>query len=387
MGATADRPPLHPVRHPRDPCHGLRTGRARRAWATFVPRSLAHRTRPVTLLLAGPWPFPHQIPWRAWERAPGLAPQRGTLWQILLAAGRKVGLVGWPRYAQGTWTVATPLAADVAPFSTLDRDLRASLEPALRAQPELAEDARNSFALATALGATAARYAAAEPVDALAIDYTLASHLRPPWTAEDPGTQGEDVLHQAARLLDEQLRTLWMLEGEGTLVVVVSPYGLAPPSSWQRLAQLVGRPRRWRVSPTNSPDGFVLFSGPGVRPGRLRAARLADVTATVLYLLELPVARDMAGRVLLEAVSESRASEMPLRMIPSYPPLPAARSTRHHIEVNAAPRSEIDVATPARNASAFTRPRLQSPQAPRTCRSRPHRRSRPALCSSGALAP
>ena len=282
---------------------------------------------PVTLLLAGPWPFPHQIPWRAWERAPGPAPQRGTLWQILLAAGRKVGLVGWPRYAQGTWTVATPLAADVAPFSTLDGDLRASLEPALRAQPELAEDARNSFALATALGATAARYAAAEPVDALAIDYTLASHLRPPWTAEDPGSQGEDVLHQAARLLDEQLRTLWMLEGEGTLVVVVSPYGLAPPSSWQRLAQLVGRPRRWRVSPTNSPDGFVLFSGPGVRPGRLRAARLADVTATVLYLLELPVARDMAGRVLLEAVSESRASEIPLRMIPSYPPSPAARST------------------------------------------------------------
>jgi hypothetical protein len=282
---------------------------------------------PVTLLLAGPWPFPHQIPWRAWERAPGPAPQRGTLWQILLAAGRKVGLVGWPRYAQGTWTVATPLAADVAPFSTLDRDLRASLEPALRAQPELAEDARNSFALATALGATAARHAAADPVDALGIDYTLASHLRPPWTAEDPGSQGEDVLHQAARLLDEQLRTLWMLEGEGTFVVVVSPYGLAPPSSWQRLAQLVGRPRRWRVSPTNSPDGFVLFSGPGVRAGRLRTARLADVSATVLYLLELPVARDMAGRVLLEAVSESRASEMPLRMIPSYPPLPAAQST------------------------------------------------------------
>jgi len=282
---------------------------------------------PVTLLLAGPWPTPHQIPWRAWERAPGLAPRRATLWQILIGAGRKVGLVGWPRYAQGTWTVSTPLAADVAPFSTLDDDLRAALEPALRAMPEFAEDARNSFALATALGATATRYATAEPVDALAIDYTLASHLRPQWTAEDPATQGEDLLHQAARLLDDQLRTLWMLEGGDALLVVVSPYGLGPPSSWQRLSQLVGTPRRWRVSPTNSPDGFVLFSGPGVRPGRLRTARLADVTATVLYLLELPVARDMAGRVLLEAVTESRASEMPLRMIPSYPSLPPERPT------------------------------------------------------------
>src|SRR3972149_2654847 len=36
-------PALPPARPPRDPGHGLRTGRARRAWATFVPRSLAHR--------------------------------------------------------------------------------------------------------------------------------------------------------------------------------------------------------------------------------------------------------------------------------------------------------------------------------------------------------
>jgi len=30
----------------------------------------------------------------------------------------------------------------------------------------------------------------------------------------------------------------------------------------------------------------------------------------------------MAGRVLLDAVSEARASTVPLRMIPSYPPSP-----------------------------------------------------------------
>lgn len=277
---------------------------------------------PVTLLLAGPWPGPQQIPWRTWERTPGLAPQRGTLWQIFLAAGRGVGLVGWPHYAHGTWTVATPLVAEVPPFSALDADLRLPLESALRSEPGLAEDARSSFALAAALGATASRFGTARPVDALAIDYGIAAHLRPLWSAESPGGQGEEVLHQAARLLDEQLRTLWLLMGEDALVVVVSPYGLAPPSPWQRLAHFGATPPRWRVSPTDSPDGFVLFSGPGVRSGRLRGARLADVTATVLYLLELPVARDMAGRVLLDAVSESQASAVPLRMIPSYPPWP-----------------------------------------------------------------
>jgi hypothetical protein len=278
----------------------------------------------VTLLL-GPWQRPQQLPWKAWERAAPLAPKRGTLWQIFLTADRSVGLVGWPHYAQGTWTVTTPLAADVAPFSTLDPDLQAALTPALHSAPEFAVDAERSFALAAALGEAAAQQASAHPVDALAIDYELAAHLRPLWTEEDPASPGEEVLHQAARLLDEHLHTLSQLMGDDTLMVVVSPYGLAPPSSWQRLAYVGAHPRRWRVSPSNSPDGFVLFSGPGVRAGRLRGGRLADVTATVLYLLEMPVARDMAGRVLLDAVSETRTSSVPLRMIPSYPPSPNGR--------------------------------------------------------------
>jgi hypothetical protein len=156
-------------------------------------------------------------------------------------------------------------------------------------------------------------------VDALAVDFELAAHLRPRWTAEEPGSP-EDVLHLAARLLDEQLRTLWLLMGEDTLLVVVSPYGLAPPSPWQRLIHLGTPLRRWHVTPTDSPDGFVFFYGPGVRPGaRLRGGRLADVTSTVLYLLELPVARDMAGRVMLEAVTDERAATVPLRLVPSYP--------------------------------------------------------------------
>ncbi len=283
---------------------------------------------PVTLLLAGLWPSPHQLPWGAWERAPGLAPQRATLWQILAASGRRVGVVGWPRYAHGTWTVMRPLAAEAARSEALEGDVQAALDPALRSAPDLARDARESFAVAEALGSSATRRDAEQPVDALAIDFELAAHLRPLWTAEDPGAQSEEVLHQAARLLDEQLRTLWLAMGEDTLLVVVSPYGLAPPSSWQRLAHLGGSPQRWRVSPTDSPDGFVFFYGPGVRPGtRLRGARLADITATVLYFLELPVARDMAGRVLLDAVSDARAATVPLRLIPSYPATPESPRT------------------------------------------------------------
>jgi hypothetical protein len=274
---------------------------------------------PVTLLLVGPWPAPHQLPWWGWRRTPELAPQRATLWQILMATGRKVGLVGWPSYAHGTWTVPRPSTAQAVRAAALDSDLKASLEPALRADSRLAADTRGSFGLAAAIGAAAQRRAGAHPVDALAVDFELAAHLRPRWTAEEPGSP-EDVLHLAAHLLDEQLRTLWLLMGEDTLLVVVSPYGLAPPSPWQRLIHLGTPLRRWHVTPTDSPDGFVFFYGPGVRPGaRLRGGRLADVTSTVLYLLELPVARDMAGRVMLEAVTDERAATVPLRLVPSYP--------------------------------------------------------------------
>ena len=133
------------------------------------------------------------------------------------------------------------------------------------------------------------------------------------------------MLRLAARQLDAQLHRLWLqLGGESVVLVVVSPYGLKPPSPWRRLWSSAAHRSRWRVSPADSPDGFVIFSGPGVRDGvRLRGARLADVTATLLYLLELPVARDMAGRVLLDAVSDEHAAAAPLRLIPSYGP-PAA---------------------------------------------------------------
>jgi hypothetical protein len=175
---------------------------------------------------------------------------------------------------------------------------------------------------------SALRYAR-DPVDCLMINMDLAARLRPLWTEIDAGGAGEvEVLRHTARLLDEQLRDLWMLAGrEDCLLVVVSPYGMAPPKPWRRLLNAMARRRSWSVSPADSPDGFILLSGPGVRKNvRLRSTRLADVLPTILYLMELPVARDMAGRVALDAVDDEFASRVPLRLIQSYPPAAAHRS-------------------------------------------------------------
>lgn len=277
--------------------------------------------QPVTLLLAGPWPSPHQLPWRAWERVPGASPRRAPIWSIVERSGLPSGNAGWPRWSTGGWELQPPLASEATPFEELDADLRAALAPALAALPGAARDAQRAFAVASDLHAAVLRRSESEGTRTLVVNTRLVSQLRPAWTPQAAGDPADDTLRQAARLLDDELRRLWsLLGGEDTLLVVASPYGMAPPSPWRRLGHLVGHTSEWRVSPDEAPDGFVLFSGPGTRAGeRLRTRRLADVVPTILYLLELPVARDMAGGVILEAVSDDHAARVPLRRVASYP--------------------------------------------------------------------
>ncbi len=274
----------------------------------------------VSLLLAGPWPAPHHLPWRAWERAAPPAPRRAQLWEILERSQARVAVLGWPARVRATCVVPAPIAAEAAAYEALDADLRGALEPALAAYPEHARTTRSAFAIAADVAARSDRALAGQEVDAIILNTDLAARLRPLWTFDQSEGPQQEVLRLAARQIDAQVQRLWTrLGGAGVVLAVVSPYGLRPPSAWRRLWSSAAHRARWRVSAAGSPDGLVILSGPGVRGGvRLRAARLADVTATLLYLLELPVARDMAGRVLLDAIDDEHAAAAPLRLIPSY---------------------------------------------------------------------
>ncbi len=276
---------------------------------------------PVPLLLDGPWPAGQSLPWRAWDRTATLAPRRAPLWEILKRSGLKVGAVGWPGVVHATWAVPPPLAAEAMPFNALDPELRAAIEASIARKPEAADATKAAFAVAAETAAAAALRSAGRPVDALMVNSDLLARLRPLWGGGESEASQAEVLRQAARLLDDQLHALWsLMGGDNVLLVVVSPYGLEGPGPWRRLLGVVGGRRHWVLSPLDSPDGFVLLSGPGVRAGtRVRGAKLADVTETVLYLANLPVARDMSGRVLLEAVTDERAANTPLRLVPSYP--------------------------------------------------------------------
>ncbi len=67
------------------------------------------------------------------------------------------------------------------------------------------------------------------------------------------------------------------------------------------------------------PDGVLFVAGPGVRQGhRIAHAKLFDVAPTILYAIGQPVAADMDGGVLREALEDDAAAAHPARTIASY---------------------------------------------------------------------
>ena len=63
---------------------------------------------------------------------------------------------------------------------------------------------------------------------------------------------------------------------------------------------------------THSPRGCVAISGPGVAKSKITGARLIDVAPTLLFMMGLPIPRDVDGRVLSEAFSMEYAKTNPI---------------------------------------------------------------------------
>jgi predicted AlkP superfamily phosphohydrolase/phosphomutase len=127
------------------------------------------------------------------------------------------------------------------------------------------------------------------------------------------------VLERYAALLDGWIGEAAQALRPGDVLLVVSGYGMEPVPLWRRaLGGLVGESGP-SGSHSGAPDGFLLAIGDGVRPGAvIRGASVLDVAPTILYLMGLPVARDMGGRVLTEVLEDEFAWSHPLTFIPSY---------------------------------------------------------------------
>jgi len=133
-------------------------------------------------------------------------------------------------------------------------------------------------------------------------------------------------IRRYGHVLDRYLALLseWIGDAErslrpGEVLVVLSGYGMEPAPLWRRgLSWLEGVPAPGGTH-EGAPDGLLMAVGDGIRPGgSLRRASVLDVTPTILYLMGLPVARDMEGRVLTEMIDDEFARAHPVTYVPSY---------------------------------------------------------------------
>ena len=102
--------------------------------------------------------------------------------------------------------------------------------------------------------------------------------------------------------MDKVVREYLELADENTLVIVLADHGLMRGS--------------------HTPNGVFIMAGAGIRKGRRieRKVRLTDVLPTLLYRMGLPVAEDMDGSVVLQAMEKEFIQTHPIRFIESYGP-------------------------------------------------------------------
>ncbi|MEM9404616.1 MAG: alkaline phosphatase family protein [Acidobacteriota bacterium] len=119
--------------------------------------------------------------------------------------------------------------------------------------------------------------------------------------------------------LDSLIEQLWNDLPEPRLIAVVSPYGTRAPNGLDQVLASVQPQRAVRGHRSGGPDGLFVLHGPGVRPGHfLSDAEITDVAPTLLYALGLPVARDLDGRTLTEAMTDEQLARKALTFVPSY---------------------------------------------------------------------
>jgi hypothetical protein len=127
------------------------------------------------------------------------------------------------------------------------------------------------------------------------------------------------------------------LRGDDVLLLV-SGYGMRPAPGWRRALSAITGARSPSGEHAAGASGFLLAVGAGVRPGAvLQGASLLDIAPTVLYLMGLPVARDMPGRPLTELLLPEVARRQPVAYIPSYESLAVAPAAAPKLELPALP--------------------------------------------------
>ena len=276
----------------------------------------------------------------------GLRRQR-ALWEILDRIGLPAGVVGWPatypverqstfafsqRYFHGDFSAAAALPPELAERGVLFQVGSDELDPELVAEfgDEIPLDVLRALAsdiwresltllLLDQRQETRAAFLLLPGLEQVSRQ-TFAGYA----AVQLEGRQDEESVHSAHVLtayykhLDGFLREAWERPPAGKFFAVVSPYGVAAPSGWRRVARdVLGKPQEGTVHPVS--DGVLFMLGEGVRKNTfLDEAGILDVLPTLLYGVGGPVSRELDGQVLVSGFDNAYLAQNPLTFVPSY---------------------------------------------------------------------
>ncbi|HOW27428.1 MAG TPA: alkaline phosphatase family protein [Elusimicrobiota bacterium] len=117
-------------------------------------------------------------------------------------------------------------------------------------------------------------------------------------------------------MMDRFIERLLSHAGENTTVVICSDHGTTKKEPLTPDDVRAGKPAGNHVD-----VGIVLFKGPAIKNGYpIPRSSILDLTPTVLYLLGLPVAGDMDGRVLTDMIRPAYFEDHPVRRVDSFGP-------------------------------------------------------------------
>ncbi|HET9226850.1 MAG TPA: alkaline phosphatase family protein [Thermoanaerobaculia bacterium] len=126
---------------------------------------------------------------------------------------------------------------------------------------------------------------------------------------EDEVKENGDRIPAMHRGFDAYLGRLRQKLEPNTVLIVASDHGHAPTILHQD----------FYTQHRHGPPGILLLQGGPVKPGTaIEGAHILDLYPTMLYLLGLPVPKDAAGKVLLDALDPEFVRQHPVRTIPTY---------------------------------------------------------------------
>lgn len=255
------------------------------------------------------------LPWSLARRVTPPPASVPALWERMRISGVDTEVIGWPGF-WGADSGVDRVDPGSAPIE-LDAGLREALEIALGAFSAKGPKVWRAIDRDQASVDQAVRALDTGTTNlwihlgALAETRQLLEPLKPRHTGE------REVVELIVELLDGQLGQLLTAAPPDALVVLVSPYGMSPPSSYEWLRRLVGIGDTWRSSGDQCWDGLLMMLGRDVIGGRqFQDVGLPDVVPTACYLLGLPLAQYMEGSVIIQGVDGSYLATHPLVLDP-----------------------------------------------------------------------